>query len=211
MILATGVIAEHEGKLDLRLNVMATRQGGDGLELVGGRCSGGRVTNVEFAIEAIDDLILRRGLDVETGQMVWNDAIRLTRPDLKAGEPARPKPEPGPSRPAPSPPPSSSSSSKRGSKPSWADAVMASVRADAKASVKQPEVDDEPLRLVRVGDILEHQKFGRCVVQRVDGDMEYATVRLRNDRLVRLNLDVLDLRYAGEEDGHQVFRAAPPG
>jgi hypothetical protein len=211
VILASGVISEHEGKLDLRLNVMATRRGGDGLELVGGSCSGGRVTNVEFVIEAIDDLILRRGLDVETGLMVWNDAIRLTRPKGADVVPAQPKPVPRRS-PAASPP-SPSPSPPEGSKPSWADAVMASVRADALASAQraQPEDDDEPLRLVRVGDILEHQKFGRCVVQRVDGDMEYATVRLRNDRLVRLNLDVLNLKYTGEEDGHQVFRAAPAG
>jgi hypothetical protein len=58
---------------------------------------------------------------------------------------------------------------------------------------------------MRTGDVIDHATFGRCEVERVDGDGEFAIVRLRNKRLVRLNLDVLDLRFLGEEEGHQVF------
>jgi hypothetical protein len=70
----------------------------------------------------------------------------------------------------------------------------------------EPEPEsEEPYRPVRTGDILEHAQFGRCVVQRVDSDQETVSVRLRNGRLVRLNLEVLRLRFQGEEDGHQIF------
>jgi hypothetical protein len=97
---------------------------------------------------------------------------------------------------------------------SWQDAVMASIRADVHGQAEEifdEAIEGRELRLVSVGDILDHQKFGRCVVQRVDPDQEYATVRLKNNRLVRLNLDVLKLQYTGEEDGHQVFNATPQG
>lgn len=60
---------------------------------------------------------------------------------------------------------------------------------------------------VRPGDFIDHPKFGRCAVERVDGDFEFVTARLRNQRLIRLSLDVLTLIHAGEEDGKNVFRA----
>ena len=52
---------------------------------------------------------------------------------------------------------------------------------------------------------MDHHKFGRCTIERIDADEEFATVRLRNDRLVRLNVDVLGLQHVGDEGGHQVF------
>ena len=60
---------------------------------------------------------------------------------------------------------------------------------------------------VRPGDFIDHPKFGRCAVERVDGDYEFVTARLRNQRLIRLSLDVLTLIPAGVEDGKNVFRA----
>ena len=86
---------------------------------------------------------------------------------------------------------------------------MASVRATSEETDGYQERNPDALRPIRVGDILDHSKFGPCVIQRIDADMEYATVRLRNNRLVRLNLEVLRLRFDREEDGHQVFNAAP--
>ena len=60
---------------------------------------------------------------------------------------------------------------------------------------------------VRPGDFIDHPKFGRCAVERVDGDYEFVTARLRNQRLIRLSLDVLTLIFAGQENGKNVFRA----
>jgi hypothetical protein len=61
---------------------------------------------------------------------------------------------------------------------------------------------------VRPGDFIDHPKFGRVAVERVDGDMEFVTARLRNQRLIRLSLDVLTLIPAGQaEPGKNLFRA----
>ncbi|HXU70119.1 MAG TPA: hypothetical protein VN947_12370, partial [Polyangia bacterium] len=57
------------------------------------------------------------------------------------------------------------------------------------------------------GDFIDHPKFGRCAVERVDGDYEFVTARLRNQRLIRLSLDVLTLIFAGQENGKNIFRA----
>ena len=58
------------------------------------------------------------------------------------------------------------------------------------------------------GDVIDHPKFGRCVVERVEGEQEFAHVRLRNARLVRLSLEVLRLRRVSSEDGHSVYQAS---
>lgn len=225
---AGGLVAEREGKLDIQLSVVAARKHEGRLELVGGLCTEATAANCELIIEALDDVILRRGLDPHSGALVISEAFALALPP-EAAEPtapavaAAPAPasaaKPAPTRPRrqqaseplvpreplpPKPPPG---------KPSWADAVMASVRASSEEpeDVHNPDAprDDDSFRPIRVGDILDHNKFGRCVVQRIDQDQEYATVRLRNDRLVRLNLEVLRLRYTGDEDGHQIFNASP--
>jgi hypothetical protein len=72
----------------------------------------------------------------------------------------------------------------------------------------EEEVDDE-LDYIEVepGDIVEHPKFKRCKVERVEGDMEFVQVRLRNGNLVRLSLDIVRLVLVGSEGGHQIFKA----
>ncbi len=73
-----------------------------------------------------------------------------------------------------------------------------------------PIQDEAPRRIVKAGDILEHQQFGRCEVQKCSADEEFVTVRLRNNRLVRLSLEVLDLQFEGlEEGGRQSFTSKP--
>ena len=57
------------------------------------------------------------------------------------------------------------------------------------------------------GDYVDHPKFKRCRVARVEGDMEYVQVKLRNGNIVRLSLDIVTLVLVGSEDGHQVFEA----
>ena len=99
---------------------------------------------------------------------------------------------------------------------SWSDVVAASGRKPEPEPVRpasnfhavadqvpQPATEIQ----VRPGDVIDHPKFGRCAVERVDGDYEFVTARLRNQRLIRLSLDVLTLIPAGVEDGKNVFRA----
>lgn len=216
ILLAVGLVAEEGGRAHLNLSLMASRQRDNGIELLGGACTGAKVIASEFTIEAMDDVLLRRELDRGTGLHLLSGAIPLTPPALAAAEvgaaPAvdaalarAPGPEVMSTIPEPTGPKQTLDT-----KPSWAEAVMASVRAPAPV---EPEVEehDEPYRPVRAGDLLDHQQFGRCVVQRVDSDEENVTVRLRNGRLVRLNLEVLRLRYQGEEEGHQVFSTGSGG
>ncbi len=113
-----------------------------------------------------------------------------------------------------------------GSEMSWAEVAAASKIAQATSPLepavlppkpKPPEIDDDDegeevddeldFLEVEPGDIVEHPKFKRCKVARVEGDMEYVQVRLRNGNLVRLSLDIVRLVLVGSEDGHQVFKA----
>ena len=187
LLSATGSLSELGGKLDLSLNVVASRQGDNGVQVLGGACAGARVTVAEFVIESLDDLLLRRSVDRRSGLQVWTDAIsaptqsglRLVDPPperqgdaVEPTEPTKPEPEP------------------------------------------EEEDDDwrETYRPVQNGDVILHAQFGECVVQRVSVDQEYATVRrMANKRLVRLSLEVLDLHFKKDEDGHQVFEARPAG
>lgn len=101
---------------------------------------------------------------------------------------------------------------------SWSDVVAASAASDRKhepAPVRPAPAaaddDDAPGSgdpvTVRPGDFIDHPKFGRCAVERVDGDQEFVTARLRNQRLIRLSLEVLTLVPAGQADGKNLFRA----
>ncbi|HEX9104252.1 MAG TPA: hypothetical protein VF997_18710, partial [Polyangia bacterium] len=100
----------------------------------------------------------------------------------------------------------------------WSDVVAASAASDRKhepavrPAVNLPGSDEPPPPSdegpsVRPGDFIDHPKFGRCAVERVDGDQEFVTARLRNQRLIRLSLDVLTLIPAGQADGKNLFRA----
>lgn len=202
VVSATGTLSEREGKREIDLDLIGLRKQDGQLELVGGSCSRGSVVVCEIVLSALEDIMLRRGDDPETGFSVWVDALSAVGVSSAPAvtEPEQPAEE-GVERAALPPKPG---------KMSWSAAVAASSRRDeGSAADAEPELDS--LHQVEVGDVIDHQKFGRCLVQRVDPDQEYATVRLRNGRLVRLNLEVLDVSFAGQEEGHQVFRATPPG
>jgi predicted DNA-binding protein with PD1-like motif len=103
-------------------------------------------------------------------------------------------------------------------KTSWSDVVAASAASERRHEPAPPPVrpaanlpaeDEAPAEAmhVRPGDLIDHPKFGRCAVERVDGDMEFVTARLRNQRLIRLSLEVLTLIPAGQADGKNLFRA----
>lgn len=121
--------------------------------------------------------------------------------------------------------PKASPSFEAPAKTTWHDVVAASAASDrqhvpspppVRPAVNVPVADEPPTSSepvnVRPGDVIEHPKFGRCAVERVDGDMEFVTARLRNQRLIRLSLDVLTLIPAGQDaDGKNLFRAVVQG
>lgn len=212
MMLGTnGLLCELKGTLDLRLYVTASRQRDNGVEVLGGVCTAGKVLTCEFVIEVMDDLLLRRDLDRSTGLHQLHEAF-------SAQDTARASS--GGNGPAGDPAPDASA----GEPDKEVDAERFVTRATetrpleekplrrltSDSTPRQDEEEAEPYRPVRPGDIIEHRQFGRCEVQRVSGEDEFVTVRLRNKRLVRLSMDVLDLRFKEEEEeGHQVFIPSP--
>jgi predicted DNA-binding protein with PD1-like motif len=140
-----------------------------------------------------------------------------TRPDTIVAPP----PPPAPRVPPPAANPFDRPLAKPGDKTSWAD-VMAASAAAASPGPPRPsppvpppppprreasEPDHEEHEELVAGDIILHPKFGRCEVERIEGGNEFAHVRLRNGRVVRLSLDVLTLRKQGMENGQRVFAA----
>jgi predicted DNA-binding protein with PD1-like motif len=190
-----GNVSEKDGKLYVHAKTSLSRERDNGIELVGGQLQAGRVFAVEFVLDAFDDLILRRSPDAQTGLSLWREALSL---GVEASAQAPDEPPAKPYVPFDAP-----------AKTSWDDVMAAS---DARPAPPPPAIVEEtvlPQEDVRVtaGDLIDHPKFGRCVVERVEGDYEFVSARLRNQRLIRLSLDVLTLVPAGEDAGKRLFKA----
>jgi uncharacterized protein len=186
----TGNISEKDGKLFVHAKCSLSRERDNGIELVGGQLVSGRVFALEFVIDAFDDLILRRSPDAQTGLSLWREAISLGSPAPEEAPQMAHVPFEAPAQ------------------TNWSDVVAAS---DARPAVVKPAapVEELPQEEVRVvaGDLIDHPKFGRCVVERIEGDYEFVSARMRNQRLIRLSLDVVTLVPAGEDAGKRLFRA----
>jgi uncharacterized protein len=259
---AVGNLSERKGELALHLHITLSREGDNGVEVLGGHVVSGEVFACEFSITVFDDVMLRRGKDSDTGLPLWKEGFERDDPPETAtpveamgrvdsssseGEPAavphsEPESEPeSESEPTPKPKQSPAAAAKPAKakpakvkvskakpakeEPSWADVAAASEQAQAGGGLErpltpppsltpEPEEEDEPegedeLDYVEVepGDYVDHPRFKRCKVARVEGDMEYVQVRLRNGNIVRLSLDIVTLVLVGSEDGHQVFQA----
>jgi predicted DNA-binding protein with PD1-like motif len=188
-----GNVSEKEGKLFVHAHISLSRERDNGIELLGGHMLSGRVFAVEFVMDVFDDLILRRAVDAQTGLSLYREAISLA----PASEQQVAEPEVKPMMPFDAP-----------AKTSWNDVMAAS--SPTPQTVDEPEAEPElPQEEVRVapGDLIDHPKFGRCIVERIEGDYEFVSARLRNQRLIRLSLDVLTLVPAGEDDGKKLYKA----
>lgn len=194
-------VSEHEGKPFVQPRVTLSRERDNGIELVGGQLVSGRVFAVEFVIDAFDDLVLKRGMDQQTGLPLLREAVLLGDGEVEE-------------RHAPAPP-----SFEAPAKMAWEQVVAASEASHSAPAPAQhvPFTESEPARtlgagdddnaLIGPGDLIDHPKFGRCQVERIDGDHEFVSARLRNQRLIRLSLDVLTLVLVGHEDGKRLFKA----
>jgi predicted DNA-binding protein with PD1-like motif len=221
-------VAEQEGRLHLDATCVLSRERDNGIEVIGGHLVRARVFAVEFVVESWDDLVVRRSIDPATGLPLLGEAVEI--PDelaapraavahvasqqdgFAATQHAPPldfaRDRPAPAAPLPFEAPArgqivSGTSSSRGAAvaeaPTWLEVAAASERQPP----PPPDLDDEapPEAPLREGDVIEHPRFGRCDVERIEGDAEYAQVRLRNHRLVRLSLDVLQLVRDGVDEG----------
>jgi predicted DNA-binding protein with PD1-like motif len=194
-------IGERDGQPSLQAWATLSRDRDNGIELVGGRLVAARVFACEFVIDAFDDVALPRTLDAATGLMLWQPSATQV---VEAADAGTSQPSP-PSFEAPP-------------RTTWSDVVAASerrvepLRGEAMGvEVLQETVETEALGqpevLVKPGDYIDHPKFGRVLVERIEGDYEFVSARLRNQRLIRLSLDVLTLIPAGQAEGRNLFRA----
>lgn len=223
LLLAQGTVAELNAKLDLSLSLLASRLTDNGIQVLGGLCGGAAVVACEFVIEAYEDLLLRRAPDRSTGLNLLSEAFSAVQDPPASAPPAdgaQPRaPVAPPASPAPEPP--REKDSPPPSRPRRFDGKGQMARVTEPAAPPAPEpppsrhrgplslVESQPERSVSVGDLLDHPKFGRCEVQKTSVDDEFVTVRLRNNRLVRLSLEVLELKFDHEEEGHQIFEVIP--
>jgi predicted DNA-binding protein with PD1-like motif len=191
----SGTIGERDGQPSLQAWVSLSRERDNGIELIGGRLVAGRVFACEFVIDAFDDVAVPRLLDAATGLALWRPSALMAEPSEPAAESVAPQP-----------------SFEAPARTTWSDVVAASERRaepvrplDIAAS--EPEEAPPAVEVhVKAGDLLDHPKFGRLQVERVEGDYEFVSARLRNQRLIRLSLDVLTLIPAGQADGRNLFR-----
>jgi predicted DNA-binding protein with PD1-like motif len=201
LVQMAGTIAEDGGQLSIVARAAMMRERDSGVEMVGGVVTRATVFAVEFVIDAFDDVVVRSGVDAMTGLRVWKQIEaeaetsadpgrrpREARPESKEPAPApAPVPVPAPA-PAPVPVPA----------PAPAPVPVA-------ASRPAPGVDHVS---VHPGDVLVHPRFGRVTILRVEGEQEFAHIQLRNNRVVRLSLEVMTLRALGAEGGQRVFEAS---
>jgi len=191
-----GSAAEEDGKLVVQARVALSRERDNGIELLGGQLVSGRVHTLEFVIEVFDDLVLRRETDAATGVRGWVSATEVAA----TSKPAAAQQWEAPARlvavdhvPEAAPAPTT-----------WQDVMAA-----------KPEPEPTPAATgdapqIAPGDFIDHPKFGRCQVERIEGDHEFVSARMRNQRLIRLSLDVLSLVAVGTEAGHRVFKPERP-
>jgi predicted DNA-binding protein with PD1-like motif len=196
IVTMTGTIAQRDGAPSLHAWVTLSRQRDNGIELIGGRLVAGRVFACEFVIDSFEDLPLQRALEPATGLHLWEThsaAAMAPAPEAKKhvhfDAPAR---------------------------TTWTEVAAASARRDAEPTTPIAALADDttvspPPPVIEVhiqaGDFIDHPQFGRVLVERVDGNQEFVSARLRNQRLIRLSLEVLTLIPAGQEGGRNLFRA----
>jgi len=114
----------------------------------------------------------------------------------------------GPQAPSHAPPPAADPQADPAASAGWGDVIAASRENERSVVIASEDPPEEPS--LRPGDSIDHPKFGRCDVERIEGDSEFAQVRLRNGRLVRLSLDVLQLELVTRDGPRRQFRARTP-
>ena len=89
---------------------------------------------------------------------------------------------------------------------SWAEVAAASAETEAVAEEERAIEPPAP----RLGDIVVHATFGECVVEKMDEGDDFIFVRSKNQRLLRLSLDILKLELlddASDGAGRRRFAA----
>lgn len=224
-----GSVSEHSGEVSVKLQAAV-------LPIHGGAVSGGHVASarvyaVELVVDCFDDVILRRHPDATTGLPQWKEAISLGGPaslpdqlteTIDQIDPARaaralPITTTGDSPAQPPPPGGSPRRYQRyptGSpmaafeEPTPTGQVLAAPPdlAAAEPPSEPPESPGDPAAVI-AGDLIAHPKLGRCVVEAVEPGGEYAKLRLRSGRMVRMSLTAVELVHRPGTTAPRIFDA----
>lgn len=178
-----GRLVERDGRIEARAECVLSREGESGIEVVGGRLLRARVQSVDFVIEYATDEVPATTIAVPAVAPVVSTPPAPTWADVARSSAAHESPSAG-------------------------EPLYAAVEEDDEGeddARDDTSLEEEPLQR---GDVLVHPRFGACGVERIEGANEYAQVRLANQRLVRLSLEVLRLtRDGSDEQGRRRFRA----
>lgn len=175
-----GWIADDAGAPSLSLRAVLASSGRGAAAIVGGLLERATIDELTYAIDATDDLCLRTSAAGGPARIV---AVEARSAGADAPEPVA-------------------------AAATWADVVAASA-AREEAPASEPAAPSAPEDDVQVapGDLIDHPRFQRCTVYRVERDSEFVQVALKSGRVVRLSLDILQLTQVGVEGGQRVFQA----
>ena len=212
-----GNVSEHSGEVSLRLQATALSPA---RSVVGGHLASARVYSLELVIECFDDVILRRHPDPATGLPQWKEAISLGGPASFPDTLTETIDQPGPARALPMEKPAESTEapSRRyqryptGSpmaafeEPTPTGQISAASPSERASSEGEAADPGDPAAVIP-GDLISHPRLGRCVVEAVEVGGEYAKLRLRSGRIVRLSLTAVELKHRPGTTAPRIFDA----
>ncbi|WP_158542630.1 PPC domain-containing DNA-binding protein [Lujinxingia litoralis] len=217
LVSLNGNVSTLGDEVVLRLDAVFNALGPAGPQLVAGQLRRAKALSAEFVVEVFSDLRLRRRLDASSGRLELEAVEQVER--KQAAAPA----EEVPAAPEEAAPVETSAPVPQAPGLSWTDAIAEADSAESRREAarkgrpmpKKPtktvsfdddEDDDLEGPWLKPGDILNHPKLGRCRVMKVE-DEDYCHIRLPRGKIRKMMLEVLDIRFAGEEDGRNVFEA----
>lgn len=214
----SGNVSTLGDEIVVRLHGLLAADGPVGPQLIAGQLQSATAAEFEFVAEMYEDLELERQIDRETGMlqlqsiqrrdtagdastdgpamegqsMSWDDAAEST----EEAEPPEAAPEAR-----------STTDSERVVSESAEESEVEQAPDDEEDDESSPYegVDLEAPELAS-GDIIDHPKLGRCRVIKIEED-KYAHIRLPQGKIRKLSLNVVEITYSGEEDGHNLFEA----
>jgi predicted DNA-binding protein with PD1-like motif len=196
-----GNIATVGDEVIVRLQAVLAAQGPLGSQVMTGELRSGRAVEFEFVLEAFEDLKIERRMNTQSGLPTIASIQRLETPEPADGSTEEANEADQANEPM------------KGKGMSWDDVESASDETAESQEDTGAEESEDPYGdmdldspMLEAGDILDHPKLGRCRVMRVEDD-KYAHIRMRRGKIRKLSLDVVEVKFEGEENGRNIFKA----
>ena len=206
-VVIEGSLGVADGDVSVSLRAVLARETDRGLETLAGDLVKARVLGLEAMITVLEDVVLPRGLDGQSGAwLVRDEAIvsPVAARELSRPPPPRPTapstPPPLPTSPVPAPPPSWSDATNQGRPPPSPAAAHPAPRPITR---KVAETEDGPYP--QAGDIVEHFAFGTCEVLKSDGDRLHVKM-VKDSRIREIALEMLRVTSLTNDGDVQRYR-----